>query len=276
MIASTSAAQLSATLLSNWLSTSAGLGFCMLATVLGAPASSAQEVEGADAPAVTLIGEVRDALSESPVPDASVTIVELGRVVLTDRNGFFRIDSLPQGTWTFRTEHLGYEENVEPSTIGPGNLLLVRLAPRPIELEGLYAEVASGMRRRRASAPSQIWAWDREELSEAVSADIGRFIRTRGVASWVACSASRAADTNHLDLPNCFIRKGRVRVLTVYVDEVPIPGAQGTSTLWAMDPRDLWAVEFLPDCGQLRVYTEWFMEAVRDGRTRLAPALCGW
>jgi hypothetical protein len=224
---------------------------------------------------LTLIGEVRDALTEAPIPDASVSIEELGRIVLTDRNGFFQFDSLPAGTWTFRTEHLGYEPNVEASTIGPGNLLLVRLEPRPIELEGLYAEVLSRMRIRRAGAPSQVWAWDRKELSKAVAPDIGRFVKTRGVIVWVNCSneSDRAADVSLQDLPNCFYRKGTQQKVIVWLDDVPLPGAVGTSTLWSMDPRALWAVEFLPDCRQLRIYTTWYMEAVQEGRTRMHPSL---
>ena len=207
--------------------------------------------------------------------EASVTIEELGRIVLTDRNGFFRFDSLPAGTWTVRTERLGYEPNVEESTIAPNNLLLVRLEPRPIELEGLYAEVLSRMRVRRAGVPSQVWAWDREELAEAVAPDIGRFVRTRGVASWVTCSdeGKRAADVSIQDLPNCFLWRGGETKVSVWLDDVAVPGAQGTSTLWAMDPRDLWAVEFLPGCGQLRVYTTWYMEAVEEGRTRMVPII---
>ena len=59
----------------------------------------------------------------------------------------------------------------------------------------------------------------------------------------------------------------------MWLDDVAVPGAQGTSTLWAMDPRDLWAVEFLPGCGQLRVYTTWYMEAVEEGRTRMVPII---
>lgn len=224
---------------------------------------------------ITLIGEVRDALTEAPIPDASVSIEELGRITLTDRNGFFQFDSLPAGTWTFRTEHLGYEPNVEASTIGPGNLLLVRLEPQPIELEGLYAEVLSRMRVRRAGAPSQVWAWDREELSKAVAPDIGRFVKSRGVVVWTNCSneSLRAADVALQDLPNCYYRKGGETKVTVWLDDVALPAAQGTSTLWTMDPRDLWAVEFLPDCGQLRVYTTWYMEALQEGRTRMPFSL---
>ena len=226
-------------------------------SVAPAPAFAQDPVTEPPTGDITLIGEVRDALTEAPIPDASITIEELGRILLTDRNGFFRVDSLPAGTWTFRTEHFGYEPNVEASVIAPNNLLLVRLEPRHIELEGLYAEVLSRMRVRRAGVPSQVWAWDREELSDAVAPDVGRFVRTRGVTSWVNCSdpGRRAADVSVQDLPNCCLRKGKELKVTVWLDDFALPDAQGTSTLWSMDPRELWAVEFLPDCGQLRIYT---------------------
>jgi hypothetical protein len=240
----------------------------VLVALFPAAPTAAQDAP-ADTVVVTLVGEVRDAVTDAPLADASVTIPALGRSVATDRNGFFRFDSIPAGTWTFRTEHLGYAPNDEPSTIGPGQRLLVRLQPRPIELGGLYATIYSRLRDRRGRAPGRVIAWDREELAEAIQPDVGRFVQTRGMVQWARCGGEWEGD-----LPNCVMRRGSARRLEVWVDEAPLLGALGTSTLWARDPRDLWAVEFLPDCGELRIYTKRFMEAVREGRTRLRPMVC--
>jgi hypothetical protein len=240
----------------------------LAALAITAPAT-AQELP-ADSAAFTLVGQVRDGVTEAPLGGASVTILELERRALADRNGVFRFDSIPPGTWTFRTEHLGYQPNEEASTIGPGNLLVVRLAPRPIELEGVYATISSRMRERRTRVPGRVLAWDREELAAAIAPDVGRFVQTRSGIQWVPCGGEWQGD-----LPNCIMRRGGGTRIEVWVDEGRVLPVVGTSTLWAMDPRELWAVEFLPDCGELRIYTTWFMEAVRDGRTRLRPMVCG-
>jgi hypothetical protein len=240
----------------------------VLAALAVAAPATAQD-PSADTVVVILVGEVRDAVTDAPLADASVEIEELGRSVLTDRRGVFRFDSIPAGRWTFRTERLGYEPHEEAFTVGPAKVILLRLQPRPVELEGLYATISSRMRERRRRVPGRVLAWDREELAQAIQSDVGRFVRTHGGIPWVRCGGEWEGD-----LPNCIVRRGGQRRVEVWVDDGRLLPAAGTSTLWAMDPRDLWAVEFLPDCGELRIYTRWFMEAVRDGRTRLRPAIC--
>lgn len=218
-------------------------------------------------PHVTLMGEVRDFASERPIPDIAVKIVELARVQVTDGNGFFAFDSLPQGRWTFEASGLGYETNREASEVKPRSILLIRLEKDPVQLQGLHVTVTQGLARRRMAAPSRVVPWDRAELDRVISSDIGSFIRREGVAEWTTCGGEFSAN----DLPNCFIYRGLPVRLQVFVDDEPVPIAEGTSRLWAYDARDLWSVEFLRDCGQLRIYTGMFMEAVESGRVRLAP-----
>ena len=112
---------------------------------------------GQDTTHVQLIGEVRDVSSEEPIAAIAVKILELGRIEVTDRNGFFAFDSIPPGVWTFEASGFGYATNVEASEIGSRSLLLIRLQPAPVELEGLYVSVVQGLVRRRMAAPSRVW-----------------------------------------------------------------------------------------------------------------------
>lgn len=230
----------------------------------------APPVSGQDTTHVTLVGEVRDYETEQPVADIAVEILELGRVEVTDRNGFFRFDTLLAGPWTFETSGLGYRTNVETSVIGPRSLLLIRLEPEPMDIEGLYVSVVQRLVRRRLAAPSRVVAWERAELGAAIAPDVGSFVRTRGVARFVRCGG----EYSETDLPNCFIHRGLPTRLTVYLDDIALPPAEGTSTLWTHDPHDLWSVEFLPGCAQLRIYTRRFMRLVEEGRVRLQHWLC--
>lgn len=233
--------------------------------------SSARPALGQDTTFVRLIGEVRDFATEQPLPDIAVKVIELGRIELTDRNGFFAFDSLPAGTWTLEASGFGYVTNVEASSIAPRSILLIRLETAPFQLEGLYVSVVESLVRRRMAAPSRVIAWERDELERAISPDVGAFLRTRGVAQFTACGAEFAAT----DLPSCFLHRGAIVRLRVFIDDIQQMAAVATSTLWAYDPRDLWSVEFLPGCRQLRIYTRHFMELVSEGRVRLQPVLCG-
>jgi hypothetical protein len=132
--------------------------------------SSAGTLAGQDTARVTLVGEVRDYDTEAAVVGASVRLQELDLVRVTDANGFFAFWDVRPGTWTFETTQLGYEPNVEASTIGAGNVLLVRLKARPVPIEGLYVTVVHELERRRLAVPSRVVAWSQRELSEAAPA----------------------------------------------------------------------------------------------------------
>jgi hypothetical protein len=223
-----------------------------------------------DTTRVRLIGEVRDVATDQPVRDIAVRILELERVQITDANGFFAFDSLPVGTWTFEAAGFGYATSVEASEIRPRSLLLIRLQPTPVELEGLYVSVMQRLVRRRLAAPSRIVAWDRAELAEAIAPDVGSFVKMSGAATFAKCGG----EFSDGDLPNCFVHRGVPVRLQVFVDDLLLLPSLGTSTLWAYDPRDLWSVEFLPECRELRIYTQRFMRLVEEGRVRLQHLIC--
>lgn len=227
---------------------------------------------GQDSALVALVGEVREFTTERPLEGIAVRILELDRVDVTDRNGFFAFDRIPRGRWTFEASGFGYETNVEASEVRPRSILLIRLQSDPVQLEGLYVSVMQGLMRRRMAAPSKVWSWDKPELEAAIAPDVGAFIHRQGVAQFIRCGDEFSEN----DLPNCFIRRGRPTRLKIFLDDERMLSAEGTSRLWAYDPRDLWSVEFLPGCAQVRIYTRQFMEWVETGRVRLKPTLCGY
>jgi len=225
-----------------------------------------------DSTSIRLMGEVRDVETELPVEGAAVKILELERVQMTDRNGFFAFDSVPPGRWTFETSQFGFHTNTEASPIAPRSFLLIRLEARPVEMEGLYVSVVQRLVRRRMAVASRVVAWEKADLEEAIIPDIGSFIRTRGNEQFVSCGGEFSAN----DLPNCFIWRGQPKRIRLFLDDIAVPSGIGMMSLWALDPRDLWTVEFIRDCGppELRIYTQRFMDMVESGRVRLAPAIC--
>src|SRR5262245_30974207 len=59
-----------------------------------------------------LIGNIRDAATKNPIPDAVVTVTSPSlqgeQMVVTDVAGFFRIPELPPGIYAIRVENQSY------------------------------------------------------------------------------------------------------------------------------------------------------------------------
>src|SRR5690606_24713627 len=86
-----------------------------------------------------LPGIVLDHLTGLPVPGASIAIEGFRRAVFTDSLGRFAFPDLPEGEHTVTTRRLGYADHTETSRLVQGNLLIVRIWPRPTILEGVTA-----------------------------------------------------------------------------------------------------------------------------------------
>jgi len=228
--------------------------------------------------AQTFDGRVLDAQDDTPVGTALVRLVddqrELRGVSVADSLGRYRIEAPGPGVYRLQAERLGYV-GMETPLLEAGHAagiypldLLVRRAPLPIE--GLEVRAIPELVERRAAAPSRVIAWDARELGNAIAPNVGSFLGSRGVAQFVGCGGELAPT----DLPNCFWRRGRLVRIRVFVDDVAVMSAEGTGRFWAYDTRDLSALEFLPGCRQIRLYTRWFMDRVAEGRLRLKPMLC--
>lgn len=139
------------------------LGTLVAVAFLPAPIE-AQEADpppaaGADAEVVGIVREegsreplraVRVRLSGGPAADGTE------REATTDGRGVFRFYGLPPGTYRVRASHLGYRTAEAELTLEAGEErpVTVLLAPRPVELPGVEAEVAAetwlpGFRWRR-------------------------------------------------------------------------------------------------------------------------------
>jgi hypothetical protein len=83
---------------------------------------------------VSLTGEVVDQESGEPIPQASLSFLNLDRGALTDEAGRFQI-SLPRGTHTLVIRNLGHEEASVSVELLSAGFMTVQLVPRAIQLE---------------------------------------------------------------------------------------------------------------------------------------------
>jgi len=105
-----------------------------LAATLRPPDAGAQiQVEGEAIDAVTLL----------PVRGVIVQFPDLGLATLSDSMGYFSFESVPRGAQIISTYHVSYERLAGEAPIVPGDVLVLKLTPQPIEVRGLDVDVAS-------------------------------------------------------------------------------------------------------------------------------------
>lgn len=237
--------------------------FLVLATLLiFSPALMAQEEQG-EGPA--LLGRVIDSDTGTPLLGAFVHLQGEAWGVITDDDGRFRLPRLPNGLLSVMVEQLGYVELVQTVQFEDGGAsLFFALTPDPILLEGIEVVMDRFERRRRAYAhASQLL--DREELVNSSAFDLLDLIQSRSLLNPIACPASEIEWT-------CAMVRGQIRPLSVYVDEFPFWG--GFDFLSMVQPHELHMVEIYYSRGQVRVYTEAYME--RIGRRPIAVMPLSW
>ena len=145
-----------------------------------------------------------------------------------------------------------------------GENVVLSLTPDPIVLEGI-AVVMDRFERRRRAFPHASQVVDREELMVSPGSNLAEIIRRESFLQLTRCSPSYFQEF-------CAVVRGRLRPVRVYVDEMPAMG--GSDYLDFLKPWELHLVEIYYSVGQVRVYTERFMERV--GRRPVAIQPIGW
>lgn len=104
-----------------------------------------------------ITGTLLDLESDNaPLLYGKVTVKETGASVLSDENGFFKIDNLKEGTYTLVYSFVGYDTKeilTEVSSSKSTNIKL-HLAASTISLDDLVFALASNSNEDKASAAS--------------------------------------------------------------------------------------------------------------------------
>ncbi|MEK9502438.1 carboxypeptidase regulatory-like domain-containing protein [Gemmatimonadota bacterium DH-20] len=108
---------------------------CGVLLLVGATPVSARQTA-----ARTLGGMVVDAATGSPLAQVTLRVESHGRGATSSADGRFRIEGIPEGAVLLRAARIGYEDAVVLVPEGPADALLLRLVPRPIQIEGFEVE----------------------------------------------------------------------------------------------------------------------------------------
>lgn len=144
-----------------------------------------------------LVGQVLDARTGRPIPQARVEIATLGRSVSTDSLGQFRIDRLTPDLIVLRVRGVGYLPLTRTVMLREGRVERIDLilAPDPVRLPTVAVEAPevsrgamSGFEERRQMGfgtffgAEDIQGLERERLPEMLRRVPGLLINPRGVA----------------------------------------------------------------------------------------------
>lgn len=220
----------------------AGLGLGA-AGVPGAAAQAAMDPPDSVA-VVSVEGEVLDAVTGLPVVAAVIVLADLRRSTFSDDLGYFRFGDLAPGVHNVKVHRIGYE-SLDAEVIMNGlEVLVVRLDPGPIVLEGIEVEVMSSEDLEWRSAGTRLGVIGPVEMEELAAVHLSlEQVLTRRVLSGV-----------RFDHPNSFGGSGCLRpvgraanqCVAVVLDGMLL-GNSPSETAWVYDisPQDIFAVRFV-------------------------------
>lgn len=231
-----------------------------VAICLGAAHGHAQDPPADSVRPFTFRGNVVDYRTEAPIEGAIVQLAELGRSSETDANGYFEFPDLAPDRYTIITASFGYETNREPSDIPHGAIMVVRLNPVAIEVEGIGVQVERIVRQlaiRRSVTPAASSAFASEQLKTTVDLDVVELVRER-------TSLDIVEDSFGLPVARFRSRLSRLRVC---LDEVPV----GSGFLQNLQPDQLGLVEVFESLRMVRMYTNDFLQRAAERGFQLQP-----
>lgn len=190
---------------------------------------------------IAVEGEVLDAVSGVPVA-AAIVVLAGGPTTFSDRMGYFRFEAVPPGTYSLRVFRVGYATVEARTPIDGQEVLVIRMDPGPIPLEGIEVRVRGRdeLERRAAGSPvGIIGPVEMERLSQ-------RYLTMDQVLAGRFMAGARFRPSRGFGDPGCLVVSGSRAgsCVAVVVDGVLLPPSDA-SWVYEISPSDVFAVRFL-------------------------------
>lgn len=196
---------------------------------------------------VAVEGEVLDAVSGVPVT-AAILVLAGGPTTFSDELGYFRFEAVPPGTYSLRVYRFGYETVEAQTPVDGQEVLVVRMDPGPIPLEGIEVRVRGRdeLERRAAGSPvAVIGPVEMEALRQ-------RYFSMNQLLAGRLMSGARFMHSRGFGDPGCLtVSGGRAtgigqvgRCVAVVVDGVLLAESDA-GWVYELSPDDVFAVRFV-------------------------------
>jgi len=194
---------------------------------------------------IAVEGEVLDAVSGVPVA-AAIVVLTGGPTTFSDRMGYFRFEAVPPGTYSLRVFRVGYATVEARTPIDGQEVLVIRMDPGPIPLEGIEVRIRGRdeLERRAAGSPvGIIGPVEMERLSQ-------RYLTMDQVLAGRFMAGARFRPSRGFGDPGCLVVSGGRAggrpgsCVAVVVDGMLLPPSDA-SWVYEISPSDVFAVRFL-------------------------------
>ncbi|MDE2781746.1 MAG: carboxypeptidase regulatory-like domain-containing protein [Gemmatimonadota bacterium] len=247
--------------------------FAILAAIL--PAAEARAQAGA---AATFAGQVIDTYWGEPVEGAVVRLTETLRpdgsriVGITGADGRFRIAGVPPGPSQVSVTRIGYADLYQVLDIRDGQFTEVVLIPKPVVLEGLEVYV-DRLETRLRELPYVTNTWSEPELKSAPDLNVAEYLHSQPAFEFVPCFEDNSGTSIFGQRLNCIRTRGTMAQRPrIYIDDAPAFG--GVEELASLPTTAIYRVEVIRGCGQIRVYTNTYVEGTAVRQRPLLPIVC--
>lgn len=243
-----------------------------------APSALGAQATGSLAP-VSFTGRVIDTYWGSPVVEALIridgTIRPDGSQIwgLTRADGTFVIPDVPPGPSQVTVTRLGYADLVQVLDIRAEQFVEIVVIPKPLVLEGIEVYV-DRLESRVRQLPYAVTAFDEVTLQLSPTLDVATYLDQTPAIEFVPCFENNSGGGAFRQRRDCMRARGtQPRRPQIFIDDAPAFG--GLPELGTIPTTEVYRVEVIRGCGQIRVYTSHYVERVVSQRPRaLLPIIC--
>lgn len=254
-----------------------GVPVVVAATVVAAIVATSAAVEAGAQEQVVFAGQVVDTYLGQPVSGALIVLPDArkpdGSTIagVTDESGRFSISDVPTGPSEVAVSRLGYAELAQVLDIQDGLFVEVALIPKPLVLEGIEVYV-DRLESRLRSVPFSSNTHTETDLRFSPDLNVADYLDSRPGFSFVPCfdGASGSVFTRQRD---CIRTRGVTpQRPKVFIDDAPAFG--GVQELATLPTTEVYRVEVIRGCAQIRVYTIAYSEGTASNPRPLLPIVC--
>ena len=249
-----------------------------LAGALGCAAGVAGGAEAQVGAPVTFTGRVTDTYWGAPVPDAIVRVTGMLRADsssisgITDDDGRFRIERVPTGLSRVLVTRMGYADLVQVLDIQADQFVEVVVIPKPVVLEGIEIYV-DRLQSRLRGLPYAATVFEETALKLSPTLSVAQYLDSQPGFEFVPCFVGGSPTGIYTRRRDCIRSRGTTPARPrIFIDDAPAMG--GVRELATLPTTEMYRVEFIRGCAQIRVYTVSYVEGTAARGQPLLPIIC--
>ena len=243
-----------------------------------APAAGAPAQEGPTV-GVAFTGRVIDTYRGRPVEGAVLRVRGALRrdstviVGVTDATGLFNIERVPPGPSQVEVTRIGYADLIQVLDIRAGQFVEVAVIPKPVVLEGIEVYV-DRLKARVRALPHVVDTYEATALRAAADLNVASYLDSQPGFAFVPCFEGAASAGGAVRrAPDCMRTRGTLAERPrIFIDDAPAFG--GVRELATLPTTEVYRVEVIRGCAQIRIYTVTHTEETAVRRRPLVPIIC--